>query len=42
VPVKVLGGGELTKKLTVHAHAFSGSARDAIEKAGGTTQVVDR
>ena len=42
VPVKVLGGGELTKKLTVHAHAFSASARDAIEKAGGTTQVVDR
>jgi len=41
VPVKVLGGGELTKKLTVHAHAFSASARDAIEKAGGTTQVVD-
>src|SRR3954463_6045004 len=42
VSVKVLGGGELTKKLTVHAHAFSASARDAIEKAGGTTQVVDR
>jgi large subunit ribosomal protein L15 len=42
VAVKVLGGGELTKKLTVHAHAFSASARDAIEKAGGTTQVVDR
>ena len=42
VPVKVLGGGELTKQLTVHAHAFSASARDAIEKAGGTTQVVDR
>jgi large subunit ribosomal protein L15 len=42
VSVKVLGGGEVTKKLTVHAHAFSASARDAIEKAGGTTQVVDR
>ena len=42
VSVKVLGGGELTKKLTVHAHAFSASARDAIEKAGGTTQVVER
>ena len=42
VPVKVLGGGELTKKLTVHAHAFSASAREAIEKAGGTTQVIDR
>src|SRR5215204_7234501 len=29
VPVKVLAGGELTKKLTVHAHAFSASAREA-------------
>ena len=42
VPVKVLAGGELTKKLTVHAHAFSASAREAIEAAGGTAQVVDR
>jgi large subunit ribosomal protein L15 len=42
VPVKVLAGGELTKKLTVHAHAFSASAREAIEKAGGTVTVVER
>ena len=42
VPVKVLAGGQLTKKLTVHAHAFSASAREAIEAAGGTAQVIDR
>ena len=35
VPVKVLGKGELTKPLTVHAHKFSKSARAAIEAAGG-------
>jgi large subunit ribosomal protein L15 len=34
--VKVLGMGELTKKLTVSAHSFSASAREKIEKAGGT------
>jgi large subunit ribosomal protein L15 len=42
VPVKVLAGGELTKKLTVHAHAFSASAREAIEAAGGTAQVIEK
>src|SRR5215216_1997660 len=42
VPVKILAGGELTKKLTVHAHAFSATAREAIEKAGGTVTVVER
>jgi large subunit ribosomal protein L15 len=41
VPVKVLGRGELTKKLTVHAHAFSKSARERIEAAGGTCQPVE-
>jgi large subunit ribosomal protein L15 len=41
IPVKVLGGGELTKKLTVHAHGFSASAREAIEAAGGSTQLID-
>jgi large subunit ribosomal protein L15 len=41
VPVKVLGRGELTKPLTVHAHAFSKSARAAIEGAGGTCQVLE-
>jgi large subunit ribosomal protein L15 len=33
--VKVLGDGELTKKLTVSAHRFSKSAEEKIEKAGG-------
>jgi large subunit ribosomal protein L15 len=41
VPVKVLGRGELSKKLTVHAHKFSASARERIEGAGGTAQVID-
>jgi large subunit ribosomal protein L15 len=41
VPVKVLGRGELTKKLTVHAHGFSKTAREKIEAAGGTVQVVE-
>jgi large subunit ribosomal protein L15 len=40
VPVKILAGGELSKPLTVHAHAFSAKAREAIEAAGGTAQVV--
>src|SRR5688500_6311503 len=40
VPVKVLGRGEITKPLTVHAHGFSKSARAAIEDAGGTCQVI--
>jgi large subunit ribosomal protein L15 len=34
--VKILGGGKLEAKLEVKAHAFSGSAREAIEKSGGT------
>jgi large subunit ribosomal protein L15 len=38
--VKVLGRGELTKKLTVRAHGFSGTAVRAIEAAGGTTEVI--
>ncbi|MEF9853128.1 MAG: 50S ribosomal protein L15 [Hydrogenoanaerobacterium sp.] len=37
--VKVLGNGELTKKLTVTASAFSGSAKQKIEQAGGTAEV---
>jgi large subunit ribosomal protein L15 len=40
VPVKILAKGELSKPLTVHAHAFSGKAREAIEAAGGTVRVV--
>jgi large subunit ribosomal protein L15 len=38
--VKILGGGELTKKLTVKAQAFSGSAKAKIEAAGGRCEVV--
>lgn len=38
--VKVLGGGELKKKLTVSAHAFSASAKAKIEAAGGTCEVI--
>jgi large subunit ribosomal protein L15 len=41
VPVKILAKGELSKPLTVHAHAFSASARTAIEGAGGTCVVVE-
>jgi large subunit ribosomal protein L15 len=41
VPVKILGQGELKKKLTVHAHAFSKTAREKIEAAGGTCQLLD-
>jgi ribosomal protein L18E len=36
----VLARGELSKPLTVHAHAFSKAAREKIEGAGGTCQVV--
>lgn len=38
--VKVLGTGDLTVKLTVQAHAFSGSAKQKIEAAGGTAEVI--
>jgi large subunit ribosomal protein L15 len=41
VPVKVLAKGELSKALTVHAHAFSASARERIEAAGGSCKIVD-
>jgi large subunit ribosomal protein L15 len=37
--IKILGDGELTKKLSVHAHKFSASARSKIEAAGGTCTV---
>lgn len=39
-PVKILGDGELKNKLTIHAHAFSASAKEKITKAGGTFEVV--
>jgi len=38
--VKILGQGELTKKLTVQANAFSASAKEKIEAAGGKAEVV--
>jgi len=39
-PVKILGDGELNKKLTVKVHAVSKSAREKIEKAGGTVTLI--
>jgi len=41
VAVKVLGRGELSKGLTVHAHGFSASAREKIEAAGGSAHVLE-
>jgi large subunit ribosomal protein L15 len=41
VPVKILAKGEVSKALTVHAHGFSKSAREAIEAAGGTCQLIE-
>ncbi len=38
--VKILGDGEITKPLTVKAHAFSKSAREKIEKVGGKVEVI--
>ena len=38
--VKILGDGELTTKIAIHAHAFSASAKEKITKAGGTFEVV--
>ena len=38
--IKVLGGGSLLIKLDVKAHAFSKSAKEAIEKLGGTTEIL--
>ena len=38
--VKILGNGEITKKLTVKANAFSASAQEKIEAAGGTVEVI--
>src|SRR5450755_4210021 len=38
--VKVLGQGEVSKALTVHAHKFSKSAQEKIEKAGGKINVL--
>ena len=40
-PVKILGRGEISKKLTVRAHAFSASAREKIETAGGSAELIE-
>jgi large subunit ribosomal protein L15 len=39
-PIKILGRGELTKSLTVKAHAFSDSAKEKIAAAGGTAEEI--
>jgi large subunit ribosomal protein L15 len=39
-PVKILGRGDISTKLTVHAHGFSATAREKIEAAGGTCEVI--
>ena len=38
--VKILGNGELTKKLTVQANAFSAAAKEKIEALGGKAEVI--
>jgi large subunit ribosomal protein L15 len=40
-PVKVLGEGELSVKLTVRAHKFTAGARQKIEAAGGTAELIE-
>jgi large subunit ribosomal protein L15 len=39
-PIKVLARGDISKKLTVHAHKFSGKAAEKIAAAGGATEVL--
>ncbi len=38
--IKILGSGELTSAITIHAHKFSKSAQEKIEKAGGKAVVL--
>ena len=40
--LKILGDGELTVKLTVRAHQFSGAARQKIEAAGGSVELIEK
>ena len=40
--LKVLGGGELTRKITIRAHLFSQSALDKIQKAGGVAETIEK
>jgi large subunit ribosomal protein L15 len=41
IPVKILAKGEITKPLTITVHGVSASAREAIEKAGGTVTLIE-
>ncbi len=41
-PIKVLGKGEISKKLTVRAHAFSATAKEKIEAAGGSVELIEK
>lgn len=41
-PVKILGRGELSGKIEIHAHAVSASARQQIEQGGGTVTILER
>ena len=41
-PVKILARGDLSKKLDVHAHAFSAAAKEQIEAAGGSCHTLER
>src|SRR5262244_2296967 len=40
--LKILGGGELKRKISVKAHVFSASAKQKIEAAGGTVEVIEK
>ncbi len=40
LPIKVLGNGTISRKLTVALHAFTATARAAIEEAGGKVEVI--
>jgi large subunit ribosomal protein L15 len=40
-PIKVLARGDVSKKLTVRAHKFSGKAAEKIAAAGGTVEVLE-
>lgn len=42
LPVKILGGGDLTKKIEIHANKFSKSALDKIAKVGAKSVIIDK
>ena len=41
IPVKILGDGEVSKAITIKAHAFSSGAAEKIKKAGGATELIN-